>query len=141
MTDAVRCSFCRKTKGSVLDLVLSRRDKAACICDECLETCNKILRKSGTEPIVDRPTAYRISSAPAAGLLRCSFCSTSQEAVHRLIASSPGQAITHICDRCVELCGRTIASGDAAGVKNTAPISDWVARKAGVHKTTVHHIG
>jgi ATP-dependent protease Clp ATPase subunit len=144
MNDAISCSFCGKPNGKVLDLILARKGPStACICDECVEVCGKILKKSGTEPIVARPTTYRISSqAPAPGLLSCSFCGASQEIVHRLIASSPRLATAHICDKCVDLCFAAIAREDADRAKaNTAPVRNWVARKAGVHSTTIHHIG
>ena len=141
MEDATRCSFCGKPSGRVLDLILPRRHPStACICDECVEVCGKILNKSGREPIVEKPKAYRVRAEAA--LRSCSFCGTSQEIVHRLIASSPGLAMAHICDKCVDLCFAALARGDANGAKtNTAPVRDWVARKAGVHSTTIHHIG
>jgi ATP-dependent protease Clp ATPase subunit len=144
MNETICCSFCGKPEGKVLDLVLARRaPSTVSICDECVKACGKILKKSGTEPILEQPTTYRVGSgAPAASFLHCSFCGTSQEVVHRLIASSPRLAMAHICDKCVDLCFAAIAGGDASGARtNAAPVRDWVARKAGVHSTTIHHIG
>jgi ATP-dependent protease Clp ATPase subunit len=144
MNDAISCSFCGKPKGKVFDLILAHRGPStACICDECVEVCGKILKKSGNEPVLEQPAAYRVGAgAPPPDLLSCSFCGTSQEIVHRLIASSPSLAKAYICDKCVDLCFATIARGDASGAKtNTAPVRDWVARKAGVHSTNIHHIG
>ena len=142
MTKAIHCSFCGKPDGKVLDLVLTRRGSKACICDECLEVCGSILRKSATAPAVETPKAsYRVGHETSLPL-SCSFCGNSQETVHRLISSPPGAITIYICDACVELCFRAIS-----GVKTrpamtiAAAIREWFRRKTGVHGTAIHHIG
>ena len=141
MKELTRCSFCGKPKGKVLDLVLTRQSSKAGICDECLEVCAKILRKSGTESIIDTPKAYHVGSETPQ-LLSCSFCGNSQETVHRLIASSPGQVIAYICDVCVELCFTAITGQEARPAPtNPAILGDWFKRKTGNYNTAIHHIG
>ena len=133
-----RCSFCGKPTGTVSNLVLTRGRFRASVCDECLEICGKILKKYVEKP--GSGEAYRIGAEPAGSRkLSCSFCGTSQDDVHRLIASSPRLALAYICDGCVERC--FVAITENATVKNQATISNWIARKTGIHHTTIHRIG
>src|SRR5690242_7922724 len=103
MTTKNRCGFCGKPKGRVLDLVLARRNPSvACICDECLEVCRKILAKSGAGPVANAPAGAFYHLGTRVEALGCSFCGASQENVDHLIASGPGQATAFICDKCVD---------------------------------------
>ena len=144
MKDALRCSFCDKPTGAVQELVVPRKNQLQVgICDECVEVCGKILVKFGTGPVAspEKSTSFRVGD-PQRDLLRCSFCATSQEKVARLIGATPGLTPAYICDKCVDLCFAVIAREvDDSATANTAPVRDWVARKVGVHKTTVHRIG
>ena len=49
--EALRCSFCRKSKDVVQKLVSNPSDyPRAYICDECIAVCNSILEEDGLKP-------------------------------------------------------------------------------------------
>ena len=53
----LRCSFCRKSEDQVAKLISSSGwARRSYICDECVETCNSILRDGSSAPR-PRPTS------------------------------------------------------------------------------------
>ncbi len=79
----LKCSFCGKTQDQVRRLIAG---PDVCICDECVELCEDIIREEFEE--ADKKQ------------LKCSFCGKTQDQVRRLIAGPD----VCICDECVELC-------------------------------------
>jgi ATP-dependent protease Clp ATPase subunit len=94
----MHCSFCGKSQARVRGLVASSTPPA-CICNECLDVCQRILEEDKKHP--ENPEAYR-AAASSEKWLTCGFCRRSQKKVDRLISAPAGQEPCFICDRCVE---------------------------------------
>ena len=46
--DEYRCAFCSKVRAEVRNMI--RHEGGLCICDQCIETCNQILKKERELP-------------------------------------------------------------------------------------------
>jgi ATP-dependent protease Clp ATPase subunit len=94
----MRCSFCGKSQARVRRLVASSTPPA-CICNECLDVCQRILEEDKKHP--ENPEAYRAAASSEKGLA-CGFCGKSQKRVDKLIGAPAQLEPCYICDRCVE---------------------------------------
>lgn len=102
------CSFCGKSQARVRGLVASATPRA-CICNECLDVCHRILEEDKKNP--EESGTYRAATA-SEKKLACGFCGSSQEAVDKLISAPAGIDACCICDRCVGRCIRELAAQD-----------------------------
>ena len=99
-TEALQCSFCKRTQDAVAKLISSPKDYGpAFICDECVRVC---ITGKGHAPASDRRPAHAA---------RCSFCHKSSQAV-RLRSSSGDAPNASICEECLSVC-RDILQGIA----------------------------
>ena len=85
----VRCSFCSKGIPKISKLFTG--PDGACICNECLKTCEEILWDTEKKQSTQKKQLQEKRE-----ILRCSFCLRTEDEVHQLIAGPE----VYICGDC-----------------------------------------